>query len=128
MFLIFAFHVIRIHNSILAAAAALHFNQLHIIRSSLSVRMSYSFFYSLVATHYDTLNEKELDSHHDYLAQNLYKYHLKQHLKPYKHLFLASSLKFIAFVTLAGFEPALTEPKSVVLPLHHRAIKFRIHL
>ena len=33
--------------------------------------MSYSFFYSLVATHYDTLNEKELDSHYDYLAQNL---------------------------------------------------------
>jgi hypothetical protein len=26
MFLIFAFHVIRVHNSTLAAAAALHFN------------------------------------------------------------------------------------------------------
>ena len=92
------------------------------------MRMSYSFFLFISSDTLRHIKRKKLDSHHDYLAQNLYKYHLKQHLKPYKHLFLASSLKFIAFVTLAGLELALTEPKYVVLPLHHRAIKFRIHL
>ena len=30
--------------------------------------------------------------------------------------------KFYLLVALAGFEPATTEPKSVVLPLHHRAL------
>ena len=30
--------------------------------------------------------------------------------------------KYYSFVALAGFEPATTEPKSVVLPLHHRAL------
>lgn len=80
MFLIFAFHVIRIHNSTLAAAAALI-----LIIVLLWVACPWGwvtlFFYLLVATHCDTLNEKELDSHHDYLAQELYKYHLKPHLK-----------------------------------------------
>ena len=87
MFLIFAFHVIRIHNSTLAAAAALHFNHWLILWVACPWGWVTLFFYLLVATHYDTLNEKELDSHHDYLAHKLYKYHLKQHLKSYNHLF-----------------------------------------
>ena len=82
MFLIFAFHVIRIHNSTLAAAAASFFNHCFILWVACPWGWVTLFFYLLVATHYNTLNEKELDSHHDYLAQELYKYHLKPHLNP----------------------------------------------
>ena len=30
------------------------------------------------------------------------------------------------YVDLPGFEPRLTEPKSVVLPLHHRSILYNL--
>ena len=82
MFLLFAFHVIRIHNSTSAAAAASFLIIVFILWVACPWGWVTLFFFFFVATHYDTLNEKELDSHHDYLAQELYKYHLKPHLNP----------------------------------------------
>ena len=66
MFLIFVLHVIRFYTLTQAAAAAFTSLLLWVACPWGWVTL---FFYLLVATHYNTLNEKELDSHHDYLAQ-----------------------------------------------------------
>lgn len=39
-------------------------------------------------------------------------------------LFFLTDLLTVKMVDRQGFEPQMTEPKSVVLPLHHRSVLF----
>ena len=48
----------------------------------------------------------------------------KTHIKTKIALQIQKDLKgYLRYVVPGGFEPPLTEPKTVVLPLHHRTIK-----